>query len=182
MHMMKDKTKKKVLFWVSNLMAPACVVIIFIMQFSFAQRQTYMFEGTSEADCHDGVDNDNDDRVDHQDSDCPVGCGPSSSSSSDYHSSEYSSGYSSESSSEYSSSSEGYSSSGEYSSSSIPLVENNCHDDVDNDGDSLTDCQDADDCALSGYCAENCTNMMDDDGDLQIDCNDSYCSSDPACD
>jgi hypothetical protein len=59
-----------------------------------------------------------------------------------------------------------------------------CADKLDNDGDSLTDCQDSD-CAAELACAPTvetlCTNKIDDDKDGKIDCNDSDCAANLAC-
>ena len=55
-----------------------------------------------------------------------------------------------------------------------------CNDQIDNDGDRATDCQDAD-CAADNNCGptpvEICDNGIDDDGDIDIDCDDSDCDS-----
>jgi hypothetical protein len=62
-----------------------------------------------------------------------------------------------------------------YGYSSEPMVEIICNDRVDNDGDSLVDCEDFEDCALSEFCAEICDNNIDDDEDGAIDCDDLWC-------
>lgn len=67
------------------------------------------------------------------------------------------------------------------SSSSAPLTEIHCSDSVDNDEDSFVDCQDHPDCDYSVSCEENCVNEVDDDGDLDVDCDDAWCFEDPAC-
>ena len=63
-------------------------------------------------------------------------------------------------------------------------AETNCTDGVDNEGDGLIDCSDAD-CASDTAClpapVENCTDGIDNDTDGAIDCSDADCSSDPAC-
>ena len=80
-----------------------------------------------------------------------------------------------------------------------------CNNGIDDDGDGMTDCADADclnaqncqvACDNDGICdagedstncpndcagTEICDNQLDDDGDGQVDCNDSDCDSDPAC-
>jgi hypothetical protein len=58
-----------------------------------------------------------------------------------------------------------------------------CDDDVDNDQDGNTDCED-DDCASEGSCLptdEICDDGDDNDGDGNIDCADDDCMGDPAC-
>ncbi|MEO2148744.1 MAG: dockerin type I repeat-containing protein [bacterium] len=64
-----------------------------------------------------------------------------------------------------------------------PTAEN-CTNGVDDDGDGLIDCEDAD-CDLDPACAgpppENCTNGTDDDGDGLADCDDPDCSGAPSC-
>ena len=58
-----------------------------------------------------------------------------------------------------------------------------CDDGIDNDGDTLIDCDDVDDCATATNCpaAEICDNDLDDDGDEAVDCDDTDCTDDPAC-
>jgi hypothetical protein len=80
-----------------------------------------------------------------------------------------------------------------------------CNNGLDDDGDGMTDCADADclnaqncqvACDNDGICdagedstncpndcagTEICDNQLDDDGDGQVDCNDSDCASDSAC-
>lgn len=68
-----------------------------------------------------------------------------------------------------------------YGSSSTPSSETSCSDGVDDDGDGVTDCEDADDCSLSADCAEDCSNGTDDDGDFAVDCDDLWCENDPSC-
>lgn len=63
-----------------------------------------------------------------------------------------------------------------------PLVEL-CANGIDDDGDDLIDCQDAD-CTAEPACvsnAETCENGVDDDGDSLSDCGDPDCNADPAC-
>lgn len=58
-----------------------------------------------------------------------------------------------------------------------------CNNQMDDDGDGFTDCDDAD-CTSDPACqgsGEICNNQIDDDGDGSIDCADSDCTSDPAC-
>lgn len=59
-----------------------------------------------------------------------------------------------------------------------------CNNSIDDDSDGKIDCADSD-CASSSACAppvtEVCDNGQDDDGDNQIDCADSNCSSFPSC-
>ena len=56
-----------------------------------------------------------------------------------------------------------------------PCVELTCDNDVDDDGDGATDCEDAD-CTASGACVEIlCDNNEDDDGDGLADCADPDC-------
>ena len=60
--------------------------------------------------------------------------------------------------------------------------EYDCGDQIDNDSDTLTDCEDIEDCSLSASCEEICDNQIDDDGDNAIDCADIYCwFYDPSC-
>ena len=63
-------------------------------------------------------------------------------------------------------------------------AETDCTDGVDNDGDGLIDCDDAD-CASDTAClpvpVENCTDAIDNDIDGLIDCDDADCASDLAC-
>ncbi len=64
-------------------------------------------------------------------------------------------------------------------------VESVCDDEVDNDGDGLTDCAD-DDCVDDVACdtaadEEICNDDVDNDGDGRIDCADDDCLDDPAC-
>ena len=66
-----------------------------------------------------------------------------------------------------------------------PTTETNCTDGLDDDGDTLVDCDDPD-CAADPACAApatetNCTDGLDDDGDTLVDCDDPDCSADPAC-
>ncbi len=65
-----------------------------------------------------------------------------------------------------------------------PAPTENCANGVDDDGDGLIDCEDAD-CDLDPACiappVENCTNGTDDDGDGLADCLDSDCANDPSC-
>lgn len=53
--------------------------------------------------------------------------------------------------------------------------ETNCHDEIDNDGDSLADCEDIEDCSFDYHCEEICDDEIDNDGDLSVDCNDWWC-------
>jgi hypothetical protein len=58
-----------------------------------------------------------------------------------------------------------------------------CDDNMDNDGDSKTDCDD-EDCADAANCqpvAEICDDNMDNDGDSKVDCDDEDCAADAAC-
>jgi hypothetical protein len=56
-----------------------------------------------------------------------------------------------------------------------------CDDDMDNDGDQFTDCDDFD-CMNDPACAvEICDDDMDNDGDQFTDCDDFDCMGDPAC-
>jgi hypothetical protein len=67
-----------------------------------------------------------------------------------------------------------------------------CGDGVDNDGDTLVDCDD-EDCFASGLCAGmtdyaapmdyeyDCADQLDNDGDGLIDCDDADCAQDSAC-
>ncbi len=59
-----------------------------------------------------------------------------------------------------------------------------CDDGNDNDGDGLTDCDDAVDCGSFPACnpvESDCANELDDDGDGDTDCADDDCVGDPAC-
>ena len=64
-----------------------------------------------------------------------------------------------------------------------PLAESQCDNDQDDDGDGLSDCNDADclDRCASGPVGEDCTNGTDDDGDGATDCSDDDCSANSAC-
>ena len=60
-----------------------------------------------------------------------------------------------------------------------------CDNGIDDDGDGLTDCADAD-CAADPACAppppaEVCNDGIDNDGDGATDCADADCAADPAC-
>jgi hypothetical protein len=63
-------------------------------------------------------------------------------------------------------------------------AETSCSDGVDNDGDGMTDCDDAD-CTADPACipipVEICTDAIDNDGDGMTDCDDADCAADPAC-
>ena len=64
-----------------------------------------------------------------------------------------------------------------------------CNNDIDDDRDGRTDCDDPDcderpacaDVPLYGDAMEDCTNEIDDDGDDLVDCDDPDCDADPAC-
>jgi len=59
-----------------------------------------------------------------------------------------------------------------------------CDNSIDDDGDTLIDCDDVDDCATATNCQvadEICDNDLDDDGDEATDCDDTDCADDPAC-
>jgi len=74
-----------------------------------------------------------------------------------------------------------------------------CNDNIDNDNDGLTDCDDIIDCVLDIYCllgggsngggnngggnnsGEDCTNGIDDNGDGDVDCDDWLCALDVNC-
>jgi len=60
--------------------------------------------------------------------------------------------------------------------------ESDCSDNIDNDYDSLVDCDDAD-CEWDPACLppESCDNGVDDDGDGDADCDDSDCFTEPPC-
>jgi len=56
-----------------------------------------------------------------------------------------------------------------------------CTNGVDDDGDTLADCDDPD-CSAAPTCqAENCTNGVDDNADGLADCDDPDCSAEPTC-
>jgi len=58
-----------------------------------------------------------------------------------------------------------------------------CDNEIDDDGDTDVDCDDAD-CAADVACTgpvEICDNTIDDDGDTDIDCDDADCAADPFC-
>ena len=59
----------------------------------------------------------------------------------------------------------------------VERVETECQDDLDNDNDGETDCEDSD---CEGGC-EICTDLQDNDGDLLIDCLDPDCGVHPSC-
>jgi hypothetical protein len=64
-------------------------------------------------------------------------------------------------------------------------TEDACDDDIDNDRDGATDCAD-DDCAADDACSgfgdtEVCDDTVDNDGDGAVDCDDPECARDPAC-
>ena len=54
-----------------------------------------------------------------------------------------------------------------------------CNDGIDNDGDGLIDCQDRDNCGASTLCENDCGNGVDDDGDGFFDYYDGDCLADP---
>ena len=59
----------------------------------------------------------------------------------------------------------------------------NCSNNIDDDGDALVDCKD-DDCENAEVCQiteEHCSNNIDDDGDSLIDCEDGDCADNAAC-
>ncbi len=59
-----------------------------------------------------------------------------------------------------------------------------CDNAIDDDGDTLVDCDDVDDCATAANCqtpVEICDDTIDNDGDGDIDCDDADCAQDPAC-
>jgi hypothetical protein len=59
-----------------------------------------------------------------------------------------------------------------------------CGDKIDNDGDTLVDCDDTEDCSNHATCLPegNCTDGIDNDGDTMTDCFDvEDCGSDPTC-
>ena len=58
--------------------------------------------------------------------------------------------------------------------------ETDCTDGVDNDGDTLIDCEDPN-CSDNVACPENCSNLIDDDADGDIDCLDSECATIEPC-
>jgi hypothetical protein len=60
------------------------------------------------------------------------------------------------------------------------VTEDSCTDNVDNDNDGLTDCQDPA-CSDNPACPEICNNQVDDDGNGLVDCNDPECLSSPFC-
>ena len=62
------------------------------------------------------------------------------------------------------------------------LIETDCHDDIDNDGDTFMDCDDWD-CHKSPYCNPEsiCNDDIDNDGDTFVDCSDWDCDSSPFC-
>jgi hypothetical protein len=70
-----------------------------------------------------------------------------------------------------------------YGYSSVPPpFERVCDDSIDNDADSLVDCEDFQDCALAASCEEICDNEIDDDDDGAVDCDDLWCQEyDPDC-
>lgn len=60
--------------------------------------------------------------------------------------------------------------------------ETSCHDRVDNDADSMIDCEDIEDCSFDYHCEEICNDQIDNDGDLAVDCGDWWCQVyDPSC-
>ena len=60
-----------------------------------------------------------------------------------------------------------------------------CDNAIDDDGDTLIDCDDVDDCNTAANCqveVEICDNDIDDDGDDLVDCDDvDDCAEDVAC-
>jgi hypothetical protein len=70
------------------------------------------------------------------------------------------------------------------------LANEDCTDEIDNDGDGLIDCSDTD-CEFDESCysyedpppsdPEDCTDEIDNDGDGLIDCSDTDCEFDPSC-
>ena len=59
----------------------------------------------------------------------------------------------------------------------LPETETDCTDEIDNDGDTLLDCED-DDC--DGIC-EICNDLVDNNDDVVTDCNDPWCSDSEYC-
>tara|TARA_Y100000310_G_scaffold333762_1_gene411970 strand:+ start:220 stop:2175 length:1956 start_codon:yes stop_codon:yes gene_type:complete len=62
----------------------------------------------------------------------------------------------------------------------VSLVETDCSDGIDDDGDGEIDCGDSD-CVGDSACVEICDDGIDNDGDSLIDCLDSDCAGDSAC-
>jgi hypothetical protein len=64
----------------------------------------------------------------------------------------------------------------------LPALQEQCANRIDDDQDRLIDCADAD-CAADAACQirENCGNGADDDGDFWVDCQDMDCQGQPAC-
>ncbi len=65
-----------------------------------------------------------------------------------------------------------------------PASEASCNDGIDNDNDGKIDCDDSD-CSASPFCGPatemSCVDGIDNDADGKIDCEDSDCATDPAC-
>lgn len=62
----------------------------------------------------------------------------------------------------------------------LPQEEALCEDQLDNDGDGYTDCEDLD-CQGTQACAEECDDGVDNDGDGAVDCFDSDCQGAESC-
>lgn len=60
------------------------------------------------------------------------------------------------------------------------VVEDDCEDGVDNDGDNLVDCADSD-CSAEAACPEICNDGTDNDANGLVDCSDPDCTTSPAC-
>ena len=65
-------------------------------------------------------------------------------------------------------------------SSAFPGAIEICNDSIDNDGDSLTDCDDSD-CPAHNCIDEICDDGVDNDGDGFTDCEDSECNGTTGC-
>lgn len=126
----------------------------------------------SESDCDDGTDNDNDGKIDCEDSDCTsnhTACPTTETNCTDGVDNDHDT------------KSDCQDSDCASNPACSPTTETNCTDGVDNDGDTKKDCEDTD-CAADPACREtNCTDDVDNDGDTKKDCEDTDCAADPAC-
>jgi len=68
----------------------------------------------------------------------------------------------------------------EVAASCYVLGPEDCDDTHDNDGNGLTDCEDAE-CAPLALCTEDCDDGIDNNGDGFVDCSDAQCQCDAAC-
>ena len=177
-------------FWRRTLL----VSLLALVTVSCIGRRTIAQQGDGESNCTDGIDNDHDELIDCDDSDCSedsncvtFGDDDSGAGDDDTGDDDTDSGDDdTDSGDDDTSSGDDDTSSGDDDTSpgdddTSPTGEVDCDDGVDNDGDFAVDCADAD-CAGTVDCFESdCSDGLDNDGDLSADCDDNDCASDPDC-